>query len=89
MGRRSRALRRGPRQGAPRRPCGRCELLHERSAADAILARIEELTGEDALPCLVGYRVISHVAARRRRGEPEGALESVGAAESMLDRLDG
>jgi aminoglycoside phosphotransferase (APT) family kinase protein len=66
-----------------------CELLSERSAADALVARIVEIAGEDGLRCLLAYRMISHVAARRRRGEPEGALESARAAQRLLDRLDG
>jgi aminoglycoside phosphotransferase (APT) family kinase protein len=65
-----------------------CVLLDDRPAADGLVARIVEIAGEDGLRCLVAYRLISHVAARARRGDPIGARESVGAAERFLDALD-
>jgi Phosphotransferase enzyme family len=65
-----------------------CTRLGSDAAAEKLLRRIVELDGEDGLRCAVGYRLLSHVAARARRRDPEGVCESVGAAERLLDTLD-
>jgi hypothetical protein len=65
-----------------------CVRLGSGAAAETLLRRIVELDGEDGLRCAVGYRLLTHVAARARRLDPEGVRESVDAAERLLDALD-
>jgi aminoglycoside phosphotransferase (APT) family kinase protein len=65
-----------------------CERLADDSAVARLVRRIAEIAREDGLRCLVAYRLLTHVAARRRRREPDGVAESVRTGQSLLDRLD-
>jgi aminoglycoside phosphotransferase len=52
--------------------------------AVALLNRAAEIAGDEALRCLVGYRVVSHLAALARRGEREGVTDSARRSALIL-----
>jgi aminoglycoside phosphotransferase (APT) family kinase protein len=54
-------------------------------AAQTLLGRARTIAGDDEVRCLVGYRVIAHLAALVRRGEHGRLDESVAVAERILE----
>src|SRR5262245_47967183 len=66
-----------------------CYRIGEHGAADRVFARAAAVAGTGGRRCLVGYRMLAHLADDRREGQPADASTATAAAfSSILDRLD-